>query len=114
MRFAQALAHSAQAIQAHDRRGVGPGGLAYQVLTVSRALRTVMTGATSTKQEAAAWVMHEMPEWRWLMEAALRCRLFGGQEGFDDERTRAAVDAYLAILVGRIVDMPPAPAKPSG
>jgi hypothetical protein len=40
-----------------------------------------------------------MPEWAWLIDTALRCRLSGGRTGFDDEPTRAAARTFIALLV---------------
>ncbi len=49
-----------------------------------------------------------MPEWAWLIDAALACRLSRGSVGFDDERARAGTDELIALVAARI-DKAPAP-----
>ena len=80
----------------------GPGSLAYTVLSLCRALRTVRTGLPCSKQEAAAWTTERMPEWAWLIDAALRCRLSRGTIGFDDEQTRSAAQRFIGLLADEI------------
>jgi hypothetical protein len=45
-----------------------------------------------------------MPEWEWLIEAALACRAAGGREEFNDPETQAAVERFLELLV---TELPP-------
>jgi hypothetical protein len=49
-----------------------------------------------------------MPEWAWLIEAALACRLSRGTAGFDDERTRAAAEDFIQRLGDEIAGIAPA------
>lgn len=81
---------------------LGPGSLAYAVLSLCRALRTVRTGMHCSKQQAAAWTTERMPEWAWLIDAALRCRMSRGMTGFDDEQTRSAARMFIRLLADEI------------
>jgi hypothetical protein len=85
-----------------------PGFLAYAVLTMCRALRTIHTQTYGSKQEAAAWTRERMPEWASLIDAALRCRLSRGTTGFDDERTRAAAQRFIRLFGDEIAGAAPA------
>lgn len=106
--FIAAVRRYAGWLTGRNHREVGPGHLAYTVLSVCRALRTVRTGLPCSKQEAAAWAAERMPEWAWLIDAALRCRLSRGTTGFDDEQTRAAAEAFIELLADEITDSTPA------
>jgi Domain of unknown function (DUF4111)/Nucleotidyltransferase domain len=88
-----------------DRSRVGVGGdvIAYTILTMCRALRTVRTGTHGSKQEAAARTRERMPEWAPLIDAALECRLSRGTIGFEDERSRAAAETFIALLAAEIL-----------
>jgi predicted nucleotidyltransferase len=77
---------------------LGPGSLAYAVLSLCRAFRTVRTGIHGSKQEAAAWARERMPEWASLIDVALRCRLSRGMTGFDDKQTRATAQRFIQFL----------------
>jgi len=90
----------------HDRSRVGGGTLSYAILTMCRALRTVEMQAPSSKQEAAVWTRDRMPEWAWLIDAALACRLSGGRIGLDDVRSRAAAETFITLLRERIALLP--------
>jgi hypothetical protein len=91
------------------------GHLAYAVLTVCRAEQTVVDGTLASKQEAASWSSRRHPEWAWLIESALRCRLTKGSIGFDDEATRAAAVAFVRSIAGEVGSMPSdSHAEPSG
>jgi hypothetical protein len=76
----------------------GPGTLAYTILTLCRALYAVRMQSHGSKQEAAAWAREQMPEWAWLIDAALACRLTGGRVGFEDERSRTAAETFIALV----------------
>jgi hypothetical protein len=102
--FIRALMHTADAIRERDCGDQTPGGRAYGVLTACRTLATVRTGRVPTKQQSAAWVSERMPEWRWLIDAALRCRASGGREGFDDQRTRTATGLFLDRVAAELSD----------
>lgn len=49
--------------------------LGYAVLSACRCARTLATGEPCSKQEAVAWARERMPEWAWLIDAALADRL---------------------------------------
>jgi predicted nucleotidyltransferase len=100
--FVAAAARYADQISHQSLVEATAGARAYAVLTICRALRTVETGTHGSKQEGAAWARERMPEWAWLIDAALRCRLSRGAEDFDDERTRAGADEFVALVAARI------------
>lgn len=76
--------------------------LAYTVLTMCRALRTVRAQANGSKQEAAAWTREQLPQWAWLIDIALLCRLSGGASGLADEQSRAAAVRLIELLAAQI------------
>jgi hypothetical protein len=76
------------------RHGAPP----YAVLSACRAVRTLGTGIQCSKQEGAAWLRERMPEWAWLIDAALACRLSGGAVGFDDMPTRKEAGRFVDLL----------------
>lgn len=100
--FVAAVAQYAGWLGHRNADDLGPGSLAYAVLSLCRALRTVRTGLPCSKQEAAAWARVRMPEWAWLIDAALRCRLSRGATGFDDEQTRTAARRFIRLLADEI------------
>jgi predicted nucleotidyltransferase len=100
--FVDATTRYAEEISTRRLEDTGPGSLAYAVLTMCRALFTIRTDGLGTKQEAAAWARQRMPEWAWLIDAALRCRLSRGTVGFDDAETRAAARSFIARLAAEI------------
>lgn len=102
--FIAATVRYADEIRQRNFDEASPGSLAYAVLTACRALRTVRTQTHGSKQEAAAWTQARMPEWAWLIDAALRCRLSRGTSGFDDERTRTAAQALISLLADEMTD----------
>jgi hypothetical protein len=106
--FLAATARYADEVRQRDLEAMSPGDRAYTVLTMCRALRTLRTRAQCSKQEAAAWTRELMPEWAWLIEAALACRLSRGTAGFDDERTRAAAEDFIQRLGDEIAGIAPA------
>lgn len=55
-----------------------------------------------SKQEAAAWTTERMPEWAWLIDAALRSRMSRGTTGFDDEQTRTDAQRLIRLLADEI------------
>jgi hypothetical protein len=76
--FVAATVRYADELRNRSRLGAGGGVLAYTILTLCRALRTVRTQTHGSKQEAAAWTRERMPEWAPLIDAALECRLSRG------------------------------------
>lgn len=100
--FVAATRRYAHEVQNRQRDGVGSGTLAYTILTMCRALHVVREHATASKQEAAAWVTREMPDWAWLIDAALSCRLTGGKAGLDDARSRIAAETFIRLVGGMV------------
>ncbi len=96
--FVAGTVRYAKELRDRDFEEASPGALAYAVLAVCRALRTVRTQTHGSKQEAAAWTRERMPDWAWLIDAALGCRLSRGASGFDDVRTRAAGMRFIRLL----------------
>lgn len=87
-------------------KGSGADGdaetLAYRILTMCRAARTVRMGTPGSKQEGAAWARERWPEWAWLIDAALLCRLSRGRTGLHDEASRTAAQTFIALLAGEL------------
>ena len=100
--FVAATARYADDVRHRNIDHEGPGALAYTVLTMCRALRTVRTQACGSKQEAAAWTRVRMPEWAWLIDSALRCRLSRGASGLADPQTRAAAARFIGLVAAQI------------
>ena len=101
--FVAATVRYADELRNRSRLGAGGGDLAYTILTMCRALRTVRTQTRGSKQEAAAWTRERMPEWAWLIDAALECRLSRGTIGLQDERSRAGSETFIALLADEII-----------
>jgi predicted nucleotidyltransferase len=101
--FLAATVRYADEVRNRSRLRAGGGDLAYTILTMCRALHTVRTQTHGSKQEAAAWTRERMPEWAWLIDAALKCRLSRGTVGFEDERSRAATETFIALLDDEIL-----------
>jgi predicted nucleotidyltransferase len=101
--FVAATVRYADELRNRSRLGAGGGVLAYTILTLCRALRTVRTQTHGSKQEAAAWTREWMPEWAPLIDAALECRLSRGTTGLQDERSRAAAETFIAFLADEIL-----------
>ena len=93
--FAAATVDYASEIRARTGVESEAGTIAYGILTSCRALRTVLVRNPSSKREAAAWARERMPEWSWLIDAALECRKTRGTVGFADKRSRAAAQAFI-------------------
>lgn len=96
--FAAATIAYAQEVAGRDLDHVPPGEVAYDVLTLCRALCTIRSERPCSKQEGARWVRARMPEWAWLIDAAERCRLSGGRVGFADAGARSAARGLIARL----------------
>ena len=105
--FVTAVVRYADWLRKQNHDDLGPGSLAYAVLSLCRALWTVRTGLPCAKQEAAAWTRQRMPEWAWLIDAALRCRMSRGRTGFDDEQTRTAAQRFIGRLADEITGAQP-------
>jgi hypothetical protein len=100
--FVAASRQYADDISRRSRRDTNPGSLAYSVLTMCRVLMSTEAQTNASKQAAAAWARERMPEWAWLIDAALRCRISRGTIGFDDEPTQAAARTFIAQLAAEI------------
>jgi predicted nucleotidyltransferase len=101
--FSAATVRYAYELRNRSRVGASGGVFAYTILTMCRALRTVRTQTHGSKQEAAAWTRERMPEWAWLIDSALQCRLSRGTIGLDDEGSRAAAETFIAVLADQIL-----------
>jgi predicted nucleotidyltransferase len=101
--FVAATVRYAEELRNRSRLGASDGVIAYTILTMCRALRTVRTQTHGSKQEAAAWTRERMPDWACLIDAALTCRLSRGAIGFDDERSRAASETFIALVADEIL-----------
>lgn len=104
--FVAAAVHYADQVSHSDFSTASPGGLAYAVLTLCRAARTVREQVHGSKQEGAAWAKEAMPEWASLIDTAVRCRLSLGTLGFDDEKSREAARAFITLLAATISQPP--------
>jgi hypothetical protein len=111
--FLAAVARYAGWVGTRTQIDVSSGALAYDVLSMCRALRTVRTGVQCSKEEGAAWTRQRMPDWAWLIDAALRCRLSRGTTGFDDEQTRTAAKRLIRLLAAEVQDSAPADRPPA-
>jgi hypothetical protein len=100
--FSAATVRYADEVRNRSRLGAGGRAFAYAVLTMCRTLRTVRTQTLGSKQDGAAWTGERMPEWAWLVDAALACRLSSGTVGFEDERSRAAAETFIAVVDAEI------------
>ena len=107
--FVASAARYADQISRQSLDDATPGARAYAVVTISRALRTVETQAHASKHDGAAWTKEQMPQWAWLIDEALRCRLSRGTLGFDDERSRAGAEEFIADVAARIAQAHAAP-----
>ena len=81
---------------------MSPGGLAYTVLTLCRAEETLIGGAHTSKQEAAAIAQVRHPESAAMIVEALRCRLSRGSEGLDSPAFRSAAIGFIRDVSGSL------------
>jgi hypothetical protein len=63
-----------------------------------RALATLRDDRTHSKDEAGAVVRSWMPEWAWLIDEAMTCRLSGGRVGLEDARTIEAARRFVTLV----------------
>jgi len=82
--FLDAIARYAAEVRARDLGAMSPGGRAYTVLTLCRALRTVAIRSPGSKRQGARWVRKRRLESAPVIDAALACRASGGKRGFAD------------------------------
>jgi hypothetical protein len=104
--FLAATKSYADEVRGRRLRDATPGSRAYNVLTMCRALCTVRTNRPCSKQEGAAWVRAQLPEWAYLIDAAEINRLSGGRTGFADFETTLAAETLIALL-GRAITASP-------
>ncbi|CAN5600742.1 N/A [soil metagenome] len=69
----------------------------YAVLSACRAVRTLATGSHCSKEEGAAWVRERLPDWAWVIDAAIEDRLSPGT-GYSDGPSRVAAREFVALL----------------
>ena len=74
---------------------------AYRLLTLSRILRSLETGAICSKEEGADWVARSLPETADAIAAAQRVRMSRGSRSFTSPE-RAEVGSSLRLLAEQI------------
>jgi predicted nucleotidyltransferase len=104
--FVAAAAHYAAHVSQQDFSEASSGATAYAVLTLCRAARTVQEQVHGSKAEGAAWAQEAMPDWAWLVDEAVRCRLSRGTLGFEDEKSREAAQQFISLLAATISQRP--------
>ena len=100
--FVDATIHYADEVGKRSRGDGGGGTLAYTILTLCRALRVVRTHTPGSKQAGAVWARECFPDWAWLIDASLACRLSGGKTGLDDEASRAGAETFITLIAAEI------------
>jgi hypothetical protein len=100
--FVDATIRYADEVGKRSRADVGGGTLAYTILTLCRALRVVRTQTPGSKQDGAALARERWPDWAWLIDASLSCRLSGGKTGLDDEASRAEAETFITLIAAEI------------
>ncbi|WP_245872871.1 aminoglycoside adenylyltransferase domain-containing protein [Deinococcus planocerae] len=83
-----------------------PGGQAYAVLTLCRALSTVTHGEQVSKRRAGLWAQERLPEWHFLISWALAWRYGGGTQTPDQDHFAETV-RFVREVAGRIAAVPP-------
>jgi hypothetical protein len=96
--FIAATARYAREVRGRSLRDAAPAARAYAVLTMCRALCTILSARPCSKREGAGWVGSQMPEWASLIDEAEYCRLSRGETGFKDEATLLAAEAFMRLL----------------
>jgi hypothetical protein len=100
--FIEAIARYAAEVRGRSLAEASPGARAYAVLTMCRALCTILTHRPCSKREGAAWARERTPEWKWLIDAAVECWLSRGAIGFGDDETRAAAEELIRLLADEV------------
>jgi hypothetical protein len=100
--FIEAIARYAAEVRSRNLAAANPGARAYVVLTMCRALCTILTHRPCSKQEAASWAGERMPDWSWLIDAALECWLSRGAIGFADSETCEAAEELIRLLADEV------------
>jgi hypothetical protein len=101
--YVDALRRYAGWLRTQHRADATPGTIAYTILSLCRALRTVRDGAYCTKQDGAAWVRERMPDAARLIDVALQTRSSRGLTGFADEDSREAARALIDRLADEVI-----------
>jgi len=96
--FRAEIRRYADEIRSRDMVEATPGGRAYCVLTMCRALATLRDEQAYSKDEAAALVRVAMPAWAWLIDEAARCRLSSGRTGLADAAAIEAARRFVALV----------------
>jgi predicted nucleotidyltransferase len=78
------------------RRNSAPGGVAYAVLTLCRAFRACISGEYLSKIDAAKWAIGVLPDFRAVIEDAVRWRY--------DQDPKRALDRESAIHLAEVVE----------
>ena len=100
--FTEAIARYAAEVRGRSLEEASPGARAYAVMTMCRALCTILTRRPCSKQEGAAWARERMPERSWLIGAAVECWLSRGAIGFADDETRPAAEELIRLLADEV------------
>jgi hypothetical protein len=87
-------------VAGRDRSSESGGAIAYAILTLSRAWRTVETGAMTSKAGGANWAIGRLPAWASLIKVAEGARL--GMGGLEDPLTRADAETLIDHLAVKI------------
>jgi streptomycin 3"-adenylyltransferase len=87
-------------VAGRDRSTASGGAIAYAILTLCRAWRTVETGAMTSKAQGAAWATHRLPGSSSVIETALRVRR--GLDGFAGAVSRSSAEVLIAELGRRV------------
>lgn len=82
-------------------------GQAYLILTLCRALYTVMYGEPISKHRAAAWAADMMPEWATRIENALLWREQWKDRNVDPTATLDNTRRFVREVIGKILEQPP-------
>lgn len=82
------------------------GSVAYRALTLCRVLRSLESGAICSKDEGAAWVADQFPEWRSTIGVVQAVSRGGGSRAFTSD-DRSAVADLMTFLAEQIRRMGP-------
>jgi hypothetical protein len=99
--FLQGVALDVDRLVEKARDDPRDGSVAYRLLTLCRALRSLESGAICSKDEGAAWVIERHPDARLAVDAAQAVRRGNGSRGFTAEERREVQDA-MAFLAEQI------------
>lgn len=99
--FAAATIRYAEQISGRNSAG-SPKAIAYDILTMCRALRTIRLSKLSSKVEGARWTRVQLPEWRWLIDAALEWRRSGRTVALQDEAARRATRSFIDLMADEV------------